>query len=243
MPTSVLIAVALSVLLGILVFFTVPRDTETSASTEADRVTIDAETVADKEHVDFPRVRWNINRGSGAYLAMLDQLRSLAETSASGVATTGNTESQSFADIVISSGNHTPAVHAIVRLSDFYVVRFFSSDTPHDVVLNLASDVPDKQDATDDNWFLGKEDYDCLARVANQSLTAVNLSEFSLENSLRDLGTRGTDRTAQARGMLRFSIAITEASRFRPIADRIANGMDNGSNVFVTEQQVGLMRN
>ena len=68
MPTSVLIAVALSVLLGILVFFTVPRDTETSG----------------KKHVDFPQVPWNINRGSGAYLTVLDQLRNLAETSANG---------------------------------------------------------------------------------------------------------------------------------------------------------------
>ncbi|QOV37071.1 hypothetical protein IM697_00945 [Streptomyces ferrugineus] len=241
MPTSVLIAVALSVLLGILVLFTVPRDMPRDTETSG------------KKRVAFPQVPWNINRGSGAYLTMLDQLRNLAETSASGrvmpnvdteenVAITGDTESRSFADIVISGGNHTPSVHAIVRLSDFRVVRFFSSDTPHSFVLNLASDVPDHEDA-DDNWFLGKEGCDALARVANQSLTAVNLSEFSLENSLRDLGIRGTDRTAQARGMLRYIIAITEASRFRPIADRIANGMDNGSDVFVTAQQAGLMRN
>ncbi|MEU2748461.1 ribosome-inactivating family protein [Streptomyces collinus] len=134
-------------------------------------------------------------------------------------------------------------MHAIVRLSDFYVVRFFSSDTPHNFVLNLAFDVPNTEDATDDNWFLGKEGYDALARVANQSLTTVNLRESSLESSLRDLGIRSTDRTAQARGMMRYIIAITEASRFRSIADRIANGMDNGSKVFVTAQQVGLLRN
>ncbi|MFF4362254.1 ribosome-inactivating family protein [Streptomyces sp. NPDC001604] len=253
MPTSILITVALSVLLGILVFFTVPRDTETSASTAADHVPINAETVAGKKHLDFPQVRWNINRGSGAYLTMLDQLRNLAETSADGrvmpdvdievnVAKTGGTEGQSFADIVISSGNHTPTVHAVVRLRDFCVVRFFSSDTPHNFVLNLASDAPNQEDA-DDDWFLGKEGCDALARVANQSLTAVDLSESSLENSLRDLGVRGADRTAQARGMLRYIIAITEASRFRPIANRIANGMDHGSDVFVTAQQVGLMRN
>ena len=253
MPTSVLIAVALSVLLGILVVFTVPRDTETSASTAADHVTINAETFASTKHVDFPQIRWNIDHGSGAYLTMLDQLRNLAETSANGcaipnvdtgvnVVITDNTETQSFADIVISSGNNASTLHATVRLSDFYVVRFFSSDTPHDFVLNLTSDVPGKEDATDDNWFLGKEGYDVLARVANQSLIAVNLSEFSLENSLRDLGTGGTDRTAQARGILRYIIAITEASQFRPIANRIANGMDNGSDVFVTAQQVGLMR-
>ena len=176
MPTSVLIAVALSVLLGILVFFTVPR------------------AAGSRKHVDFPQVRWNINRGSGAYLTMLDQLRNLAEPSAENVAITGDTKSRNFADIMISGGNdHTPAVHAIVRLSDFCIVRFFSNDTPHDFVLNLAPDVPNHED-TDDNWFLGKEGYEALVRVANLSLTAVNLNESSLENSLRDLGIRGTDR-------------------------------------------------
>ncbi len=240
MPISVLMAVVLSVLLGFLVIMLTPRDTDTSAS----------------KHIGFPQVRWSVNRGSGAYLTMLDQLRNLAEASDDGrvmpnvdtganVAITGNTETQSFADIVISSDNHLPTVHAIVRLSDFCVVRFFSRDTPHNFVLNLVSDVPNQEDATDDNWFLGKEGYDGLARLANQSLTEVNLSEAGLENGLRDLGVRGTDRTdrtAQARGMLRYIMAITEASRFRPIANRIANGMDNGSNVFVTAQQAGLMR-
>lgn len=260
MPTSVLTVVALSVLLGILVFFLTPRDTEASASTAADHVPSDAATATGRKRDDFPQIRWQINRGSGAYLTMLDQLRNLAETSANGrvppkvdtgvnVLSNDRTEPPGFADIVISGGNHAPTVRATVRLSDFCVARFFSSDTPHDFVLNLASDVPDvpdvpdKEDATDDNWFLGKEGHDALARVANQPLTAVDLSESSLESSLRDLGIRGTDRTAQARGMLRYIIAITEASRFRPIADHIANGMDNGSNVFVTAQQADLMRN
>jgi hypothetical protein len=241
MPTSVLIAVTLSVLLGFLVIVLPTGDTETSGSTAADHVTNDAETVDGEKHVDFPQIRWNINHGSGAYLTMLDQLRNLAETPANGrvlphvdtgveAVITDDTETESFADIVIGSDNTTPTLHAIVRLSDFYVVRFFSGDTPHDFVLNLASDLH------------GEEGYDALARVANQSLTAVNLSESSLENSLRDLGIRSTDRTAQARGMLRYSIAITEASRFRHIANRIANGMDNGSSVFVTAQEVGLIR-
>ncbi|WP_258319076.1 ribosome-inactivating family protein [Streptomyces griseorubiginosus] len=236
MPTSVLIAASLWFLLGILVFFAMHKDTETSAPTAADQATGNAETVVGKKHLDFPQVRWNINRGSGAYLTMLDKLRNLAETLANGrvmsdvdtevnLAGTASTEGRSFADIVISSGNRTPRVHALVRLSDFRVVRFISSDTPHDFVLNLASDVPGKADA-DDDWFLGKEGHDTLARVANRSLTAFDLSQAGLENSLRDLGIRGTDRTAQARGILRYVIAITEASRSRPIADRIANGLD-----------------
>ncbi|MFF4800129.1 ribosome-inactivating family protein [Streptomyces sp. NPDC001351] len=253
MPTSVLMVVALSVLLGVLVIMLAPRDIKTSAPTAADHVAINAENVAGKKHVGFPEVGWRVNGGSDAYLTMLDQLRDLAETSAQGrvmpdvdtgvdVAATDDTETHTFADIVISSGNHTPAVHALVRLSDFRVVRFFSSDTPHDFVPDLASDLPDKGDATDDNWFLGKEAYDTVARVADQSLTAVNLSESSLENSLRDLGIRGTDRTDRARAMMRYIIAITEASRFRPIAHHIADGMDHGSDVFVTARQVGVMR-
>ncbi|MDX3452620.1 ribosome-inactivating family protein [Streptomyces sp. ME02-8801-2C] len=218
MPTSVLITVALSVLLGFLVMALPTGGTE---------------TVAGRKRVNFPQVCWDINRGSDTYLTMLDQLRNLAETS---------TDGRGFADIVISSGNTVPTLHATVRLSDFRVVRFVSSDTPHDFALNLVSDVPDKEDVTDDNWFLGKQGYDALARVANQSLTAVDLSGSGLEESLRDLGVRGTDRTAQARGMLRFVIAITEASRFRPIAHHIMTGMDSGSDLFLTAQQVGLMR-
>ncbi|MCF1599174.1 ribosome-inactivating family protein [Streptomyces muensis] len=208
MPTSVLIVVALSVLLGFLVIALAPRDTEASGSTAADR------------HVHFPQVHWNVDHGSAAYLTMLDQLdqlRNLAE------------KAPRFADVVISGGNDTPTVHAVVRLRDFHVVRFLAGDTPHDFVLNLASGVPGAEDATDDNFFLGMESHDALARVANQSLTVVNLCQSSLEDSLRDLGVRGTDRTAQACGMLRYVIAITEASRFRPVADLIANGMDKGT--------------
>ncbi|MFF6786632.1 ribosome-inactivating family protein [Streptomyces sp. NPDC012510] len=253
MPTSVLIAVVLSVLLGVLVIMLRSGDTDTSASAAADPMTSDAETVASGKHVHFPQVRWYINRGSGAYLTMLEELRNLAKTSANGhvmpgvdtgvdVVVTDDTETRNFAAIVISSGDHSPTVHAIVRLSDFSVVRFCSRETPHNFVLNLASDVPHEDDATDDNWFLGKAGHDALARVADQSLTAVNLSAFSLEHSLRDLGIRGTDRTTQARGMLRYIIAITEASRLHPVAHHIANGMDDGADVFVTAQQVGLMR-
>ncbi|MDG5805774.1 ribosome-inactivating family protein [Streptomyces ossamyceticus] len=250
MPTSVLAVVALSVLLGILVIILQGVDSHRSNSATADRTT--TETAVGTKHVDFPQVHWNISRGSGAYLTMLDQLRNLAEASADGHrrsdAGTGmdlvdNAESQRFADMVISSDSETPTVHAVVRLSDFHVVRFFSTDTPHDFVLPLSPDVPHEHDAGEDDWFVGEEGYDTLVRVANQSLTAVSLSESSLENSLGDLGTRGTDRTAQARGVLRYLIAITEASRFRPIATSIASGMDNGSDVFLTAQQVHLMRN
>ncbi|MCC9711531.1 ribosome-inactivating family protein [Streptomyces sp. MNU76] len=252
MPTSVVITVVLSVMLGILVIFLPLGGADTSASTAADRMTTDAETADGRKNADFPQVHWDLNQGSGAYLAMLDHLRNLAETSAKGRITpdadTGvdtvipdETECRGFADVVISCGSDTPTVHAVVRLSDFCVVRFFS-DTPADIVLNLASDCAHRDDASDDDWFLGKAGYDTLARVAKQPLTSVNLSQSSLENSLGDLGFRGIDRTAQARGMLRYLIAITEASQLGPIAHRIASGMDTRSDVFLTAQQVGLMR-
>jgi hypothetical protein len=252
MPTSVLITVALSVLLGILVIFLPLGGADASAPTTADRMKT-AETADGRRNAGFPQVHWDLDRGSGAYLAMLDHLRNLAESSAQGRVTpdaetgvdTGipdDTEPRGFADIVISCGKDTPTVHAVVRLSDFCVVRFFS-DTPPDIVLNLASEVAHRDDTTDDDRFLGKEGYDTLARVANQSLTSVNLSRSSLENSLGELGFRGIDRTAQALGMLRYLIAITEAARLSPIARRIASGMDNRSDVFLTAQQVGLMRN
>ncbi|MFE7764690.1 ribosome-inactivating family protein [Streptomyces sp. NPDC057438] len=254
MPTSVLIAVALSVLLGILVIFLPLGHSDTPASTATDPVTINAETVGGRNHIDCPQVRWNVNRGSVAYLTMLDQLRDLADAAAAhGVGdgvdsgadvalTDDDTVPQSFADILISGGSHTPAVHAIVRLGDFAVVRFLPGDTPRGFVLNAAPGAPFEEDATDNDRLLGKADYDALARVANQPLTAINLSSVSLVNSLRDLGARATGRPARARGLLCYLIAVTEASRFRSVADRIANGMDNGGDVFVTAQQADQMR-
>ncbi|MDX3133069.1 ribosome-inactivating family protein [Streptomyces europaeiscabiei] len=253
MPTSVVIVVALSVLLGFLVMVLPTGDAERSGST-ADHATTNPETVASREHIDFPQVHWNISRGSGTYLSMLDQLRNLAETPAPGrhtpnadaemnPAITDNTDNRRFANVVISSDSEIPTVHAVVRLSDFHVVRFFSDDTPsHGFALDLSPDVR-KDDVTDDDWFVGKEGYSSLARVANQPLTAINLSASGLEDGLGNLGIRGTDRTTQARGMLRYLIAITEAARFHPIATCIAKGADNRSDVFLTEQQVSVMRN
>ncbi|MFM9589335.1 ribosome-inactivating family protein [Streptomyces scabiei] len=252
MPTSVLITVALSVLLGILVILLPLGGPDAPASTTADRMPTDTETGDGRRDADLPQVHWDLNRGSGGYLAMLDQLRNLADASAQGSVTpdadtganTGipdDTEPRGFAGIVIKCDNDTPTVHAVVRLSDFTVVRFFS-DTPPHVNVNLAADFAHSHDATDGDGFLGEEGYDTLARVANQPLTSVDLSRSSLENSLGDLGFRGIDRTAQARGILRYLIAITEASRLSPIAQRIASGMDNGSDVLLTAQQVGLMR-
>ncbi|MFF7394749.1 ribosome-inactivating family protein [Streptomyces scabiei] len=252
MPTSVLITVALSVLLGILVIFLPFGGADTSASTAADRETTDVETADGRGNADFPQVHWDLDQGSGAYLGMLDHLRNLAEASATGRITPDadtdantvvpdDTEPRGFADVVISCGIDTPTVHAVVRLSDFCVVRFFSETAP-DIVLNLASDFAHRHDATVDDWFLGKAGYDTLARVAKQPLTSVNLSQSSLENSLGDLGFRGIDRTTQARGMLRYLIAIAEASQLGTIAHRIASGMDTRSDVFLTAQQVGLMR-
>ncbi|MET9084874.1 ribosome-inactivating family protein [Streptomyces sp. NPDC004237] len=227
----------------------------TSASTAAGHVKLNAETVAD-QHVDFPQVHWNLEGGSSAYLRMLDDLRSLARSAANArmvpnvttsrgqqvnVFITDNTKTSSFADVVITSGQ-TRALHVIIRLSDFYVVRFYSVESPSNFVLNLAPEIPNHA-TSDDNWFFGKEGYDALTRVANQALTDVNINEFGFEQSLINLTIRGTDRTAQARSMLRLIIGISEAARFRPIAGRVASGMDTGADVHISQQQVGLMRN
>ncbi|MEU6802207.1 ribosome-inactivating family protein [Streptomyces neyagawaensis] len=196
MPTSVTLVVALSVLLGFLVIIQGWMGTDD----------------VDVREVRWQEVRWQLDGGSGAYRDMLDRLRNLAETAA-GDSVMPDVAPRRFADVVISSGNHTPTVHAVVRLSDFHVVRFFVSGAPHDFVPNL----------------VGKEGYDDLARIANQSLADVDLSRVSLEQSLRNLGNHRPDRTAQASDMLRYSIAITAASRSRPVAHRIAGGMDDGS--------------
>ncbi|MFJ8026817.1 ribosome-inactivating family protein [Streptomyces sp. NPDC096311] len=250
-----LTAAATAALAGVTVSGLMSGTAAVSASKAAGQSTaINAETVADKQ-VNFPQIHWNPFAGSAAYREMLNELRNLAESTANArhtgiivnskgnrvsVVITDNTRTNSFADVVISSSG-APTVHAIVRLSDFYVVRFYTVGSPNNFVLNLASGIPNAA-GSDDNWFVGKEGYDALARVAGQSLTQVTLGENSLGSSLYELGNRGTNRTKQAQAMLRYIIGIAEAARFRPIADRIAGSMDQGSTTFITDQQVALMR-
>ncbi|MFG2373145.1 ribosome-inactivating family protein [Streptomyces sp. NPDC048504] len=216
-------------------------------------VAIKAQNVAQET---FPQVHWNVDGGAAAYRQMLSELNELARTRANArasgeiVNTRGNqvsvtildnTRTYQYADIVISSpGEAAPTVHAVVRLSNLYVVRVYRVMQPNNRVLNLVSGVPNAS-STDDNYFLGKEGYDALAREANQALTNVNMGPATLGAALHDLGNRSSSRLRQARGLLTLIFSISEGSRFRTLADRVASAMDSRNSVSYTPQQIALI--
>ncbi len=225
------------------------------AATAPHSVKIDTQEVA---QTNFPQVHWNIDDGTEGYRSMLSSLEALARSTAHArltgpvvntrgnrvtVTVLDNTRTNNFADVVISSPGHSaPTVHAVVRLSDLYVVRVYTVGTSHNRVLNLIRNVPNES-STDDNFFVGREGYDALSRVANQSLTSVTVGPGPLSQALFDLANTGSSRLNQARGLLSIIFGISEASRFRTLADRVAPSFDSGSSVTYSSQQIALIRN
>ena len=216
---------------------------------------IDAQEVA---QTNFPQVHWNIDDGADGYRTMLSGLDALARSTANArltgpvvntrgnrvtVTVLDNTRTNNFADVVISSPGHfAPTVHAVVRLSDLYVVRVYTVGTSHNRVLNLIRHLPNES-STDDNFFVGREGYDALSRVANQSLTGVTIGPGPLSQALFNLASTSSTRLNQARGLLTFIFGISEAARFRTLADRVAPSFDSGDSVTYSSQQIGLIRN
>jgi len=180
-------AVLPCVLAGAVVVSGMSSPGAAGAATAPHRVKIDAQEVA---QTNFPQVHWNIDDGADGYRTMLSGLDALARSTANArltgpvvntrgnrvtVTVLDNTRTNTFADVVISSPGHfAPTVHAVVRLSDLYVVRVYAVGTSHNRVLNLIRNVPNES-GTDDNFFVGREGYDALSRVANQSLTGVTI--------------------------------------------------------------------
>ncbi|WP_078532782.1 ribosome-inactivating family protein [Streptomyces hokutonensis] len=217
-------------------------------------VRINAQEVA---QVNFPQIHWDVDGGSAAYRQMLSELDELARSTANArlsdvvVNTRGNrvtvtildnTRTNRFADIVISAPGHAaPTVHAVVRLSDLYVVRVYTVRSPHNRVLNLASGLPNES-STDDNFFVGREGYDALSRVGNQALTSVNIGPGSLAGALGALANPNSTRANQARSLLALIFGISEGARFRTLADRVAASLDSGNATTYSYQQISLIR-
>ncbi|MFI6546202.1 ribosome-inactivating family protein [Streptomyces prunicolor] len=226
-----------------------------ATATAPHSVKIDAQEVA---QTNFPQVHWDIDDGADGYRTMLSGLEALARSTANArltgpvvntrgnrvtVTVLDNTRTNNFADVVISSPGHfAPTVHAVVRLSDLYVVRVYTLGTSHNRVLNLIRNVPNES-STDDNFFVGREGYDALSRVANQSLTSVTIGPGPLSQALFDLANTGSSRLNQARGLLSIIFGISEAARFRTLADRVAPSFDSGDSVGYSSQQIALIRN
>ena len=226
-----------------------------SAAPAPHGVKIDAQEVA---QTNFPQVHWDIDDGADGYRTMLSGLDALARSTANArltgpvvntrgnrvtVTVLDNTRTNHFADVVISSPGHfAPTVHAVVRLSDLYVVRVYAVGASHNRVLNLIRGLPNES-STDDNFFVGREGYDALSRVANQALTGVTIGPGPLSQALFNLASTSSSRLNQARGLLTFIFGISEAARFRTLADRVAPSFDSGDSVTYSSQQIGLIRN
>ncbi|MFJ9565157.1 ribosome-inactivating family protein [Streptomyces fuscichromogenes] len=214
---------------------------------------IDAQNV---DHINFPQVHWNVDGGKDAYLAMLRELRNLAESDGGArhttevlgtdgkqhiVVITDNTRTNSFADIVISNSG-SPTVHAVVRLSDFYVVRFYTVGGTWDAqTLNLIHGVPNET-GTDDNSFVGSENYNALSQKASLALNNVSLGPTDFDQALFALAKPKQTVADRAHGMLTFILGIAEAARFNQIASRVADTMDNFGSTTLSTQQVALIR-
>ncbi|WP_330346755.1 ribosome-inactivating family protein [Streptomyces sp. NBC_00582] len=239
---------------GALALSGLPSLAAAGAAPATKAVQIDAQEVA---QVNFPQIHWDIDGGSAAYRQMLSELDELARSTANArrsgivVNTRGNrvtvtildnTRTNRFADIVISApGEFSTAVHAVVRLSDLYVVRVYTVGSPHNHVLNLASGLPNES-STDVNFFVGREGYDALSRVANQALTSVNIGPGSLAGALGALANPNSTRANQARSLLTLIFSISEGARFRTLADRVANALDSGIATNYSYQQISLIR-
>jgi len=219
----------------------------------AGSVKIQAQDVA---QVNFPQIHWSVDGGKDAYLAMLQELRQQAESSGGArhtgliagsdgkqhsVVITDNTRTNSFADIVIS-GTGTPAVHAVVRLSDFYVVRFYTLQNIYPAqTLNLIRGVPNEA-STDNNSFVGSENYNALAQKSGTAVNEISLGPTSFEQAIYALARPNQSVSTRATGMLTFILGIAEASRFNQVANRIGSTMDNFGSTTLSSRQVSLIR-
>ncbi|MFJ9909546.1 ribosome-inactivating family protein [Streptomyces sp. NPDC101152] len=223
------------------------------AASASSSTLINAQEVA---QVNFPQIHWHVDAGRPAYEGMLKELRDLAVSNANArrtgtiIDTNGvprnvtildNTRTNNFADIVITSS--TVTVHAVVRLSDLYVVRVYTLGTAHNRVLNLIGGLPNAA-STDDNYFVGSEGYDALAASnrGNIALTSVTLGPATFANAVYELANPRTTRPNQARNILRLIFGISEAARFNPIANRIAGSFDTGNSATLSAHQVALIR-
>ncbi|MER6081366.1 ribosome-inactivating family protein [Streptomyces sp. NPDC001833] len=206
----------------------------------------------------FYQVPWKLDHGpDGAtnYQVMISNVRAEARDKAGAtrsrivasddqqhaVDTTDARRTQEFADVVITATTGG-SVHAVVRLSDMYVVQFyFVRGDGRAVAYNLAQDVPTSSSTLVAGTF--PEGYDALARLAGRSLTGIPLGTDPFDNAvgvLRNPSDHGRDE--QARAMLSFIVAISEGTRFGPISTNIFRTTRNFQQYALTDQDVNTMR-
>ncbi|WP_427918752.1 ribosome-inactivating family protein [Streptomyces sp. cg40] len=213
---------------------------------------------------------WNVDSGVSAYQTLISELRdrgiqaggnsrNVASSSSRTVRvdTLSNTASSQYVALRVVTGN--THVTLAIRLSDLYVVGFWypsptNARTFHYYPIAPTGTAPafpssgvveTWSSVTTETTMLGMENYNDLARRGNIALNAVGISASSLEQSVRDLATGGSNRAmtqSTARALLRLIIAVSEGTRFRPLATQVAGAINNGGTFTTGDRYVALIR-
>ncbi|MCQ9179654.1 ribosome-inactivating family protein [Streptomyces sp. IBSBF 2953] len=184
----------------------------------------------------FHQMRWPLAEGpSGAnnYASMIGNLRQLARryanaeswqvTDAEGVRRTIDMTDQSqdnqFADVVIALPGG-PALHAIVRLSNYYVVQFYYVNNGQRHTYTLGTDVAVGDGGVSSGY---PEGYDALSgpHWANRALNTINLGYTAFESAVHVLRNPGASQQAVARSMQTLIIGIAEGARIRNVEESV----------------------
>ena len=214
----------------------------------------------------FHEMTWDVDAGQQGYSNFIKQLRQLMVLATTGhrgtygtgrqtatVDTLNNRATNIFADIDVQTAG--AAIHLVVRLSDLYVVGFHTQVNPSEwrgfdhVYIPIADDFPELTtglvggDYTTDTDWVGRENYNTLARLANTRLTDVTVGEYSLQDAIHALRNPHLSNTPNiARGLLRLIMAVSEATRFRTIATGVTTHF-SGSQYRISNTNVSMIRN
>jgi hypothetical protein len=194
--------------------------------------------------------------GANDYASMISNLRAQARiyanaqrrriVDANGVQRnidiTDQSEDHQFADITISIPGG-PALHAVVRLSNYYVVQFYYINGGMRHYFTLASDV--HVPAGSNVWSGWPEGYDALSgpNWANRALDTINLGHTAFESAVLVMRNPNSSRQALARSMQTLIIGIAEAARIRPIGESVFERWRSSDQHTLTDQDVHAMRN
>jgi len=200
---------------------------------------------------------WNIDDGKAAYVKMINHVRAGVEgdTGATrsqvpmgngrelSVDTLNNTRTDSFLTVTVQSGSLQ--VHLYVRESDLYVVGYYYMNGNTREYVPLTEDAPIQQgnNVNVHNQYIGAESYIKLARMAGVSLASLTIGSPGLAQGVIDLRNPDGSAQAWARGMLRMIMAVSEGSRFRPLAGEIATNLGNFTDLTLGNRFVELVRN
>ncbi|MGY1495063.1 ribosome-inactivating family protein [Streptomyces sp. QTS52] len=212
---------------------------------------------------------WDVDASGEGYAHTINHLRSIIdahgghrETVQRGGrnlavdVTPGANADHAYIDLTVTTAGAT--VHLIIRVSDMYVVGWhFYSPQYGNAYIPLTADHPEDIPAAvlspTQNGFgqwgdmVGHENYSDLARLAGTRLEDLSLSHQNLRQAIFDLRQNPQNPSAnvlrtKSVGILRLIMAISEGTRFRPIAADLGRQLTTGGQTHLS-RYVELIRN